>query len=400
MTKRKTAPVKTFASKKVLKKPAPKAVKKTIVKKAPQRRLSKQTQTPSQSQIKPKPQPSSKTPSKPSQTLKKSAASKVKKKLVPKKELPKKAPSSPTQQSMPASKQASLAKKQGLSLKKGSPKKNPPVPPRHPSPELKNETKHLLLNSRKRTATPTIFLTRQRKHTPILFTLEDVRNILQNKGPTAVAVTQTLASPPLLKQANPKLIIPEIEKKLPTQFFQAASVADILGFNPNSSKAITAYEQEESKIPQKFKPYYRLLVDLRSNLQQEINLHSQDALNRSGKDETTENSSYSQHMADAGTDTFDRDFALSILSNEQDALFEIDEAIQRMIQGTYGICEITGKPIPKERLLAVPFTRCSIEGQKELERNKFRTQRSNSVGVFSEVFDDEHGFTEDENHEV
>lgn len=306
---------------------------------------------------------------------------------------------------MSGSKSAPSAKAQSVSSKKppSSKPSSSQAPNASSSPSsssaLKEKTKNLLLNARKRTATPTIFKTRQRKHTPVLFTLEDVRNILQNKGPSTIPTAKVAPLTPSKAAAAPSRA-PIEEKKLPAQFFQAASVADILGFNPKSSKAVTASEQEAAKIPQKFKPYYKLLVELRSHLQQEINLHSQDALNRSGKDETTENSSYSQHMADAGTDTFDRDFALSILSNEQDALFEIDEAIQRMIQGTYGVCEITGQPIPKERLFAVPFTRCSIEGQKELERNKYRSHRSNSVGVFSEIFDDEHGFTEDENNEV
>ncbi len=416
MTKRKTAPVKTLAVKKVLNKPAPKSIqekpglktakpslkttKKIILKKTPQPPLSKRKQPASLPPAKPKPQPSASSKAKPSKPFTKDPAPGLKKKLVLKKKLPKKAASSPTQQSMPASKQSFLAKNQGLSSKNAPPTKANPAAPPSISPTLKEKTKHLLLNARKRTATPTIFRTRQRKHTPILFTLEDVRNILQNKGPSVIPAPKKISALPPLKLAAPVYKVPVLEKKLPAQFFQAASVADILGFNPNSAKAVTAYEQEASKIPQKFKVYYRLLVDLRAHLQQEINLHSQNALNRSGKDETTENSSYSQHMADAGTDTFDRDFALSILSNEQDALFEIDEAIQRMIQGSYGVCEITGNPIPKERLLAVPFTRCSIEGQKELERNKHRTQRSSGVGVFAEVFDDEHGFSEDENNEV
>ena len=75
-------------------------------------------------------------------------------------------------------------------------------------------------------------------------------------------------------------------------------------------------------------------------------------------------SAYGQHMADAGTDTFDRDFALSMVASEQEALSEIDAAIKRIHDGTYGVCEITQKPIDKERLLAVPFTRYSAEAQK------------------------------------
>jgi len=73
-------------------------------------------------------------------------------------------------------------------------------------------------------------------------------------------------------------------------------------------------------------------------------------------------------MADAGTDTFDRDFALGMLSSEQDALYEIDEALNRIRDGTYGKCELTGKPIEPQRLEAIPWTRFSAAAEKQLER--------------------------------
>ena len=73
-------------------------------------------------------------------------------------------------------------------------------------------------------------------------------------------------------------------------------------------------------------------------------------------------------MADAGTDAYDRDFALGMLSTEADALNEIDHAIDRIRNGTYGICELTGKRIENERLDAIPWTRFSITAEKQLER--------------------------------
>ena len=88
-----------------------------------------------------------------------------------------------------------------------------------------------------------------------------------------------------------------------------------------------------------------------------------------------------EHGAELGT--FDRDFALSLVSSEQEALSEIDAAIKRIHDGTYGICEITQKPIAKDRLLAVPFTRYSAEAQKELERNRHRARTQ--AGLFGEL---------------
>jgi RNA polymerase-binding transcription factor DksA len=76
------------------------------------------------------------------------------------------------------------------------------------------------------------------------------------------------------------------------------------------------------------------------------------------------------HQADAGSDAYDRDFALSLLSHEQDALYEIDEALQRIDLGTYGVCEMSGKPIPRARLEAIPFARFIVECQSQLEREK------------------------------
>jgi len=73
-------------------------------------------------------------------------------------------------------------------------------------------------------------------------------------------------------------------------------------------------------------------------------------------------------MADAATDTFDRDFALGMLSSEQDALYEIDEALNRIRNGTYGKCELTGKPIEPARLEAIPWTRFSTAAETQLER--------------------------------
>jgi RNA polymerase-binding transcription factor DksA len=101
------------------------------------------------------------------------------------------------------------------------------------------------------------------------------------------------------------------------------------------------------------------------------------------KDDAGDLSSYGQHMADAGTDTFDRDFALSLVSNEQEALSEIEAAIKRIRDGTYGICEITAKPISKERLLAVPFARNSAEAQKQIERNRHHSRTQ--AGLFGEA---------------
>lgn len=77
---------------------------------------------------------------------------------------------------------------------------------------------------------------------------------------------------------------------------------------------------------------------------------------------------FSMDMADSATDEFDRDLALGELSAEQDALYEVEQAIRRIMDGSYGICEETGKPIPPARLRAVPWTRFSREVESRLEK--------------------------------
>ena len=163
---------------------------------------------------------------------------------------------------------------------------------------------------------------------------------------------------------------------------EAASLADILGFNPSEKKKTVT--EEAAAIPRKWKKYYRLLLELRQHLQDELDLHTSDTLMHSARDDAGDLSHYGNHQADAGTDSFDRDFALSLVSNEQDALYEIEEAIRRMMDGTYGACEQTGEPIKKERLEAVPFARFSLEGQREYEKNNRRKKDR----VIEEIFSD------------
>jgi RNA polymerase-binding transcription factor DksA len=177
------------------------------------------------------------------------------------------------------------------------------------------------------------------------------------------------------------------EELLPTQSRQvnAVSVEDLLGFNP-FKKDEPHYE--ESQISPKWRKYYRLLVEMRDKFQQGLSLHTEEALKKSGKEDSGDLSGYSQHMADAGTDSFDRDFALNLVSGEQETLLEISEAINRMKRGAYGVCEVTGKPIPADRLTAVPFTRYTLEGQRELERrNRHKHRRGDSGNPLTELGD-------------
>jgi RNA polymerase-binding transcription factor DksA len=80
-----------------------------------------------------------------------------------------------------------------------------------------------------------------------------------------------------------------------------------------------------------------------------------------------ETPTYSMHPADAATDSFDRDLVLGLASFGQEGLYEIEAALKRIEDGSYGVCELTGQPISWERLEAIPWTRFSLEAEKQIE---------------------------------
>ena len=112
--------------------------------------------------------------------------------------------------------------------------------------------------------------------------------------------------------------------------------------------------------------------------------------------EGSEASAFGMHQADAGSDAYDRDFALSLLSQEQDALYEIDQALKRIELGTYGICEMSGKPISHARLEAIPFARFTVECQSQLEKQNKASRVRQSVTSLFGLTEEEGGESEEE----
>lgn len=112
--------------------------------------------------------------------------------------------------------------------------------------------------------------------------------------------------------------------------------------------------------------------------------------------EGSEASAFGMHQADAGSDAYDRDFALSLLSQEQDALYEIEEALKRIDLGTYGVCEMSNKPIPHARLEAIPFARLTVECQAQVEKIQKATRTRQPVTSLFGLTDDEGGSDNDD----
>jgi DnaK suppressor protein len=187
----------------------------------------------------------------------------------------------------------------------------------------------------------------------------------------------------IVKKSGPA---PAAAKPVAAKQRHSATAASILGLGGNSHGSSPA---KPAKIKAEWQKFYDNLLDLRERLMNQMS--------GLAKESAEEMSSYSLHMADSGTDNFDRDFALSLLSSDQDAIYEIEEALKRIEKDTYGVCELTGKKIPQARLQAIPWTRFTVEAQAQLERDGALRQRRlgalgsvDSVGaVESEADDDE-----------
>ena len=148
-----------------------------------------------------------------------------------------------------------------------------------------------------------------------------------------------------------------------------ATTAAVLGLPATPAKR-AAQKRKEAKLNSsgKWAKQKQLLIGLRDRLT--------DQRNGLAKESAKEMESYGVHMADSGTDNFDRDFNLSLLSADQDVIYEIEEALKRIEKETYGTCEITGKLIPQTRLNAIPWTRFRVDAQSELEQYGVLQNRS------------------------
>ncbi len=173
------------------------------------------------------------------------------------------------------------------------------------------------------------------------------------------------------KHAAKKTAPPPTPARASGKVVGMATAAAILGgASPSGSKV----SPKVKAMDPEWERYRQILLDLRDQLVRQMN--------GLAKESAEQLPGYSMHMADSGTDNFDRDFALSLLSSDQDAIYEIDEALKRIERGSYGICELTGKPIPKARLDAIPWARFTVEAQAQLERDgALRHRRLGSLGT-------------------
>jgi DnaK suppressor protein len=158
--------------------------------------------------------------------------------------------------------------------------------------------------------------------------------------------------------------------------------------------ALLSKNHHERKLAPFVRKQKEKLLNLRDAMVDSMAGVAQDTLR--SRAEGSEASAFGMHQADAGSDAYDRDFALSLLSQEQDALYEIDQALKRIELGTYGVCEMSNKPIPHARLEAIPFARFTVECQSQLEKQNKASRTRQSVTSLFGLTDDEGGDAEEE----
>ena len=124
----------------------------------------------------------------------------------------------------------------------------------------------------------------------------------------------------------------------------------------------------KKKLAKKEMLYYKkLILKKKDDIIDEIKHISEDTLKKSIKDASGDISGYTYHMADIATDTYDREFSLGIASNERKLIYELDDALKKIEEGNYGVCERCKGNIPKTRLKALPYARFCLKCQEASE---------------------------------
>ena len=122
---------------------------------------------------------------------------------------------------------------------------------------------------------------------------------------------------------------------------------------------------------EQLKQFRQLLITDRAKLAGEIKSIAQEA-SKSPREASGDLSAYTLHMADMAADTYDRELSMSIVSTEQEVLYEIDDALKRLDDGSFGVCQSCSEPITMSRLKAVPYASLCIACQRKKEQKRKR----------------------------
>ena len=113
--------------------------------------------------------------------------------------------------------------------------------------------------------------------------------------------------------------------------------------------------------------YKKMLLSLRERLVGKVDFMQGETLKKSRQDASGDLSNVPIHMADVGTDNYERDIMIELIQNGEEGVRNIDTALEKIEEGTFGVCELCAKKINKERLKAVPYAKLCIDCQREEE---------------------------------
>ena len=116
------------------------------------------------------------------------------------------------------------------------------------------------------------------------------------------------------------------------------------------------------------KDFKKIVLKKKEEILNDLKHISDDTLRKSQKEASGDTSGYTYHMADVATDNYDREFSLGLAANERKSLYELDDALKRIDEGSFGICDICKGRITKIRLKAVPSARLCIKCQEKKEK--------------------------------
>ncbi|MCX5695538.1 MAG: TraR/DksA family transcriptional regulator [Candidatus Omnitrophica bacterium] len=114
--------------------------------------------------------------------------------------------------------------------------------------------------------------------------------------------------------------------------------------------------------------FKKLILKRKDEVSDEIKHISDDTLKKSQKDASGDISGYTYHMADVATDNYDREFSLGLASNDRQSLYELEDALKKIEDGSFGVCEDCKHLITKVRLKAVPHARLCVKCQEKREK--------------------------------
>jgi len=196
-----------------------------------------------------------------------------------------------------------------------------------------------------------------------------------------------------VKKKTKKVIAKKAVKKKAVKKAAKKSVAK----KKTASKKKTAKKSARKKMSRKRKSrltaaelaYFReLLVEKLKEIIGDVNHIELGALKTSRQDSAGDLSSMPIHMADIGSDNYEQEFSLGLMDSERKIVREIHEALKRIQDGTYGVCEGTGEPIPKIRLKGIPWTRYCLKFAELVEKG-LATEPDHAFMDESELSDDE-----------